>query len=242
MRPKHAIFPSVYDRYTIFCPIEELEQKFSVKSQSPYKESYNAAPAQRLPVITNKKPGQIQYFHWGITDTMANNKSISPRLFNLSSDNALERPAYKKILHADRCLILANGFYVWKQLSKKQRVPYFCYYKYQLPFAIAGVWEEFDDLQGNVNSTFNMLVVPSSGPLQDYQEDMPAILTTEQAASWMHDDTNLSQLGEILDNIAPGSLKMHAVSPRLTDLKNNDEGLVKPAPPADQFGNYTLFS
>lgn len=137
---------------------------------------------------------------------------------------------------------MANGFYMWKQVSKKQKVPYFCHFPHHVPFGIAGIYEEFEDLEEKLSHTFNMITVSAGPKLSAYQEDMPAILTKEQCEKWLDETAEDAELVSILDDITDTRLSMHSVSPRISDPANNDEGLIKPSTPSDQFGNYTLFS
>ena len=232
----------MFDRYTIFCEKPELEKFMGAELPVDEFVSYNAAPTQALPVVALNRKDMIQFFHWGQTAKMANNKALSTKLFNLTSDNAIQRPAYKKAIQSSRCLIGANGFYVWKQVSKKQKVPYFCYKQHHVPFGIAGIYEEFEDFDGNSFHTFNMITVPSGTKIAPYSEDMPAMLNKQQADQWLNPELALEQITELLDSITDSQLIMHAVSPRITELTYNSPDLIKPSAPSDQFGNYTLFN
>ncbi|WP_421877034.1 SOS response-associated peptidase [Marinoscillum sp.] len=232
----------MYDRYTIFCEKPELEKFMNAELPVDTFVSYNAGPTQPLPVVALNRQDMIQFFHWGQTQQMANNKALSPRLFNLTKDSAFQRPAYKKAIEKSRCLIAANGFYVWKQLSKKQKAPYFCYQQHHTPFGIAGIYEEFEDLDGNLSHTFNMITVPAQARLGSYSEDMPAILNKQMSEKWLNEELTLDDVSELLDQVTDEKLFMHAVSPRITELENNDQSLIQAAAPSDQFGNYTLFS
>ena len=232
----------MYDRYTIFCEKPELEKFMGAELPVDEFITYNAAPTQPLPVVALNRKDMIQFFHWGQTAKMANNKTLSTKLFNLTSDNALQRPTFKKAVQNSRCLIGANGFYVWKQVSKKQLVPYFCYKQHHVPFGIAGIYEEFEDFDGNSYHTFNMITVPSGNRISAYSEDMPAILDKQQADQWLNPEQNIEQLTDILGDISDAQLIMHAVSPRITETANNDRSLIQPSTPSDQFGNYTLFN
>ncbi|MEQ9306087.1 MAG: SOS response-associated peptidase [Marinoscillum sp.] len=232
----------MYDRYTLFCEKSELEKFCGAELPLDEFQTYNACPTQPLPLVTTANPKMIQFFHWGQTQQMANNKSISPRLFNLTRDSALSRPAYRKSLQNNRCVILANGFYVWKQVSKKQKVPYFCHFPHHVPFGIAGIYEEFEDFEENVSRTFNMITVSAGTKLSSYQEDMPALLTKDQSEQWLDQTLEEKDLINMLDVVADTKILMHSVSPRISDPANNDQGLITPSAPSDQFGNYTLFS
>lgn len=231
----------MYDRYTLTKSAESLSKSLGVKVPESYRPTYNAAPTQQLPIVTMTLPDQLSFHHWGLISKMANNKAISPKLFNLPAAG-LERPAYRKPLEQNRCIIPSDGFYLWKQVGKKQRVPYFAYFPNRDLFAIAGIWEEYEDLDGQLISSFNMITVGAAHVLREYQEDMPALLTVGQIKSWLDPGLPSHTAISILQNNPVTGLHLHAVSPLLNNLQINDERLIKPAPPADQFGNYTLFS
>lgn len=231
----------MYDRYTIFCEKEELEKLLGAELPVDHFFTYNAAPTQPLPVITQKKQDIIQFFHWGQTQRLANNKALSPRIYNVTKDNILQKPAYKRAVLSSRCVIGANGFYVWKQVSKKQKVPFFCYKQHHVAFGIAGIYEEFEDFDGNSSHTFNMITVTAGQRLNAYSDDMPAMLDKSMSDKWLDPDLSIDSIKELLDQVSDSKLLMHAVSPRITDTSYNDSSLIQPAAPSDQFGNYTLF-
>lgn len=232
----------MYDRYTIFCEKPELEKLLGAELPVDHYTNYNAAPTQPLPVVAQNRQDIIQFFHWGQTQKMANKKALSPRLFNLTKESALQRPTFKKALLNSRCVIAANGFYVWKQISKKQKIPYFCYKQHHIAFGFAGIFEEFEDFDGNTYHTFNMITVPATDRLGTYSEDMPAILNKEMIEKWLAPESTIESVNDILNQVNDQKILMHAVSPKITDLTNNDPSLIQPTTPSDQFGNYTLFN
>lgn len=231
----------MYDRLTIGASAEELEKKFGAKIEAGFKPTFNAAPTQKLPIITNKKPDQIQLFHWGLISKLSNNKSISQRLFNLSASLLIDKPMYQKPLMENRCIVLVDGFYTWKRLSKKQLAPYFFYKGNRELFAIAGIWEEYEDFDGTISRSFNMITTAATAPLNAFQEDKPAILDFETTKKWLSDYSNLDLVKAILENISQNDLNYHPVSPLINNLKIYDQSLIEPTQPSDQHGNYTLF-
>lgn len=232
----------MYDRYTITASKEALEKTFQVNVPEDFVSSFNASPTHLLPVIIAQEPKFVQLFQWGLISSFANNKALSPKLINLQSSLAFNRPVHRKTLMNNRCVILADGFYAWKQVSKKQRVPYFFYFNKREPFGIAGIWEESDDLEGNVTRSFNMMTVEACGEIKSHQNDMPAILKAEEIKTWLGEEISIKNLEALIKNIEASGLNMHPVSHLLSNPALSDERLIKPAPPSDQFGNYTLFS
>lgn len=232
----------MYDRYTIAASIEALKNAFQVTVPEGYKPSYNAIPTMQLPVLIPSDPVTCKLYHWGLPASLSNNKSISLKLFNLPAHSAFHRPVYRKLIEKNRCVILADGFYIWKQLSKKQKAPYYCYFSNRSPFGIAGIWEEYEDLEGNVFENFNMITVSSTHALSDYQDDMPALLNAEALSRWLDSGMTVSGAEEIIRQVTAQHILLHAVSPMIVNAQIDDERLIKPTTPSDQFGNYTLFS
>ena len=186
-------------------------------------------------------PETVQMAQWGFIGALANNKSISPKLYNLPANSAFERPTYRRSLGTNRCVIPADGFFAWKQVSKKQRIPYYFYFNDRSVFGIAGIWEGYEDMEGNFSRSFNMMTIDTAENLS-YQEDMPAILKPEQFSQWLSPETAMESLSEMLGHAGSRDLQSHPVSPLLINSVSNDPKVIAPTPPSDQFGNYTLFS
>ena len=142
------------DRYSITAPLQKLAERFSVDVPEGYVPRYNAAPSQLLPVITTDSPEGVSFFYWGIAPAWAKNKSISERIINLRADQLSERPIALKTLKKRRCIIPADGFYGWKKVGKKTSIPYRFTLKSKALFSFPGIWEEYDDDEGNFFHTF----------------------------------------------------------------------------------------
>ena len=137
---------------------------------------------------------------------------------------------------------MADGFFLWKQIGKKQNTPYHFYLTNHSPFGIAALWEDYEDMDGKNTQSFIMLTTESSKEVAPYQEDMPLLLDRESMKKWLQTDLEMTDINEILNQKPSGSLKFHAVSPMINNLENNSPELIKTAVPSDQHGNYTLFS
>ncbi|WP_258104479.1 SOS response-associated peptidase [Marinoscillum sp. MHG1-6] len=231
----------MFDRYTVGFSPETIEKVLGKNVEEPFEPTYNAAPTQKLPVVTNTSPEAVQLYYWGLSSKLSNNKSISKRLFNLASDAALGRPMYRKILGTNRCWILTDGLYVWKQVSKKIQTPYYFHRPNKEPMIIAGVYEEFEEFDGSVSNSFNMITVPTKAPLIGYSEDAPALLDEKQAESWLDPALEFEELESILNNINLKELTFYSVSPMINNLNLTGASLIEPSQPSDQHGNYTLF-
>lgn len=228
------------DRYSLMAGADKVKSFFSIDPHGLERPRYNAAPAQLLPVITLGSAG-LSHFYWGTAPEWSKNKPIGEKIINVRIEQINERPTLRKQLKKSRCIIPADGFYDWKKIGKKTAVPYRFELKPKGLFAIAGVWDEYDDEDGNMIHTFMMITVPSAGSVAGISERMPAMLTPEETSVWMNSEAAEEQLLSCL-HAFEGKLESFSVSPRIGDPNADDATLIIPAPPADQFGNLTLFS
>lgn len=228
------------DRYSLTVGADKLQAFFSIDPHGHEKPRYNAAPAHLLPVITLGSAG-LSHFYWGTAPEWSKNKPIGEKIINVRVEQMNERPTLKKQLKKSRCIIPADGFYSWKKIGKKSAVPYRIELKTKGLFAIAGVWDEYDDEEGNMIHTFMMITVPSNGIIAGITDRMPAILAKDEIGLWMNAEATEDQLMSCL-HTSDGSFESFSVSPRIADPNADDATLIIPVPPADQHGNLTLFN
>ena len=166
---------------------------------------------------------------------------MSPKLFNTELSQIHTKSSVRKSLQLNRCLIYADGFFVWKQIARRALTPYYIYPSDKQPFCIAGYWEEKDEFVENSADSFIMLTVPSNQLLSDYQEDMPLILPKSKISNWMDPGLDVQQIRDWTELPLEINMSIHPVSPAINSPDINDSRLIQVSKPADQHGNYTLF-
>lgn len=228
-------------RYSICAPAETIVRRFSVEVPAAYKPNYNAAPAQLLPIITNTGPGGISYFYWGIAPGWSKNKPISEKVIHVLAELIPEKPVFRRMLSARRCLVPADGFFTWKKLGKKTQVPHRYTLQNKEVFSMAGVWEEYDDENGEQFHTFMTITCPANDLVALTTDRMPVILPREAEQAWLSNDTSLEDLINYLKPYDAAKMDYYTISPRINTPEANDAALILPTPPTDQFGNLTLF-
>ena len=229
------------DRYSITASATKIHERFRSEVLDTYIPKYNAAPTQLLPVITHSTPHGVSTFFWGTTPEWSKNKALGEKIINVRAETILEKPALKKAMMKTRCLIPADGFYAWKKVGKKTAIPYRFLALDQELFSFAGLWEEFEDSEGNEMHTFSIITIMANAMVATVQERMPAILTPASEKIWMNQESNETDLIQVLVPYAAEKMNFYPVSPRINDSNANVPSLIVPTPPADQFGNLTLF-
>ena len=228
------------ERYSITVPADVLADRFAVDVPDFYKPHYNASPTQLLPVITAASKG-ISLFYWGTSPEWANNKVPAEKIINLSAENFEEKPALKRALKKARCIIPADGFYVWRKVGKKTNIPYRFAASDNDVFSFAGMWEEFEDTEGQEIHTFKIITSPPNEQLALFTDRMPLILTRETENLWLNENADEETLLMLLKTSPTVSLNNYPVSPMISNSQQDLASMILPTPPSDQHGNLTLF-
>jgi putative SOS response-associated peptidase YedK len=229
------------ERYSITVSADVIRERFSVDVPEFYKPRFNAAPTQLLPVITSASPRGVSLFYWGTSPEWSKNKVLSERSINIRSESFEDKPALKRALKKNRCLIPADGFYGWKKVGKKTNIPYRFVLNSRDPFSIAGLWEEFEDTDGNEIQTFTMITQTSNELVSLVQERMPVILNRQTEKLWLDANSDEETLLGTLTRYPAAAMNNYPVAPTISDSTTDLPSMIIPTPPADQHGNLTLF-
>lgn len=229
------------ERYSITASPEKIEQRFHADVLDTYAPNFNAAPTHLLPVITSGSAEGISTFYWGTLPEWAKNKTLSERIINTRVEAIPEKPILRKQLMKHRCLIPADGFYAWRKVGKKTSIPYRLVTNDQDLFSFAGIWDEFEDTDGNEFHTFSIITAEATGVVATIQERIPVIFSKEREQVWLDRDSSEENLMKILVPYPSEKMTHYPVSPRINNASTNVPSLIIPTPPSDQFGNLTLF-
>jgi putative SOS response-associated peptidase YedK len=229
------------ERYSITATATKIKDRFDADVLETYVPHYNAAPTHLLPVIMSSSPHGVSTFYWGTSPEWSKNKTLSEKIINVRTESILEKPMLKKGMMKNRCLILADGFYAWKKVGKKTSIPYRIIANDQDLFSFAGIWEEFEDTDGNEFHTFSIITTVANGMIAPIHERMPVILTKDTEKIWMDMHSRENDLMNVLVAYPAEKMNNYPVSSRINNANTNVPSLITPTPPVDQFGNLTLF-
>ncbi|RQH01996.1 SOS response-associated peptidase [Natrarchaeobius oligotrophus] len=143
-------------RYTIVLERDDLEERFDATVADSFSPRYNAAPGQRLPVITDEAPDRLRRLEWGLVPPWVDEARTSDGLVNARAETIDEKPSFRsayrrpsdrlgerdelsKAASAGRCLVPADGFYEW--VDDVDNRPYRIGFGDDRPFAMAGLWQ-----------------------------------------------------------------------------------------------------
>ncbi len=224
-------------KYAFYSSPEIQEKKFGIQDFGDFEPRYNINPSDRVPLVTTMPAKKLDFFYWGIIPEWSKNKSVSSKLTEVPAEDFMSKTSLKNALSSRRCAILMDGFYAWKPISKKRKIPYFIYLADKTPFLAAGIFEQSADEK---LYTFRIITVPPNELMRDYEQRLPAILPVEDAATWLDKTTTPENCMALLQPLSAKKMSAHPVSPLINTRFDGPE-VLQVTQPVDQFGNYTLF-
>jgi putative SOS response-associated peptidase YedK len=228
-------------RYSLSKSKIELEERFQAEMLVDFKQRFNIAPTQLVPVITSDSPKGFSFFYWGITPDFGQNKPVAQKLINARSETITEKISFKGSFQRRRCLIPADGFFEWKKLGKKTKIPYRFTLREDEIFSFAGIWEEYETVSGESQHTFLILTTTPNEVVEEVHDRMPVILKRDQEKKWLDKYSSEEELAKMLLPFPAELMQSYTVSPLVNSVQNDSPGILRRTSPMDQFGNYTLF-
>ncbi|EMA53500.1 MULTISPECIES: SOS response-associated peptidase [Halococcus] len=226
-------------RYTIFTPPDTLEDRFSVTTRRSLEPRYNAAPGQKLPVITNDAPETIDHLQWGLIPGWADDPSIGNRLINARAETVDEKRSFKEAYERRRCLVLADGFYEWTETDAGKQ-PYRVTIDGGEPFALAGLWERWHppqkqtgldefgdgepDSEADPIETFTIVTTEPNSVIEPLHDRMAVVLSPDSERQWLAGEADGK---ELLEPYPAEEMRAYPVSTAVNSPANDSSELVE---------------
>ena len=136
--------------------------------------------------------------------------------------------AYRNAFKHRRCLIPAEGFYVWKA-GKGDKTPFLIRREGGEPFAMAWLWERWHGGEGETIESCTIIVTDANELVQEIHDRMPVILGREDHAGWLDpDNEDADRLLAMLRPADPERWTTHSVSRQVNSPRNDGSELLEP--------------
>lgn len=227
-------------RFTLASNPEALQQTF-FNFHVPINLSprYNISPTQDVAVIANTptdteihpEMGQVAFFHWGLIPSWAKDPKIGNRMINARSETLAEKPSFRSAYKRKRCLILADGYYEWKQVpGDRRKQPVYIRLQSQKPFALAGLWEvwQAEGMDEPIRSC-TIITCPPNDLLEKIHHRMPVILPQDTYAEWLApDEQSADNLQPLLVPYSDEEMEAYPVSTFVNRPTNDSPECIAP--------------
>lgn len=204
---------------------------------------YNIAPSQQALVVTSELPRRLQPMKWGLLPAAVRDLKGFKPLVNVQGESLTVKPIFREAFRQRRCLVVADGFFEWKETPIGKQPMYMQARTGQF-LCFAGVWDAWTDAEGRPQRTFAILTTEPNGFMADIHERMPVILGGDDRQHWLNPARTTDDLLQLLRPCPDDVLQAHRVSALVNSTRNEMPELILPLdmlPPGFEGGQQSLF-
>jgi len=211
--------------YSINKDPEYLERRFEAEFDEDFHKIYHVSAFEKrsLPVIRGDKADRFSFFDWGLVPFWVKDneeaEEIRMKTGNARADTLFDKPSYRVPIRKRRCLIVADGFFEWREV-KGRNYPYYIKMKDDDAFAFAGIWDEWTDKKaGDKLMTFSLITTDANPLLEkvhNKKKRMPAILSKADERRWLKDDISKDYVGHMLKPYEEKELEAYPIKRLIT--------------------------
>lgn len=200
---------------------------------APWAPRYNLAPTQPVPVLLEEEGRTIQLFRWGLIPSGAKDPRVGNRMINARRETLAERPAFRDAFRRHRCLVLADGFYEWRdEGAGRRKTPHYIRLRSRRPFTFAALWSPWKSPAGEWIRTVTIVTGEPNSLVQPVHDRMPVILPPENRDAWLaRDNEDEVALDAMLRSFPPADMEMFPVSRFVNAVANEGPACIEPADP-----------
>ena len=208
-------------RYTWSCKNKLPRVKDFQLPTPPSSVSFNRAPGQSHPIITEKngKPSW-SYADWGL-NLLIKQSRVKIKPINARIESILEKNIFKKPFENTRCLIPADGYYEWQNLEY-EKYPYYHFKSDKSSFLMAGIYTVTEN-----SKSFAIMTHSAAKNLSHIHNRMPVFFDKSRAEMWINLDNQFSELKGEMTEIKE-VLNYYQVSDFVNKPNNNSVACIAP--------------
>lgn len=218
-------------RYSQTADGEKLGERFGCKiAPGKISRRYNIAPMQEAPVVVAEGTRQLKPMQWGLVPSWAKEAAIGNKMINARAETLTEKPSFRKSFERQRCLVPADGFYEWRKLGQRTKVPVRITLRSREPFAFAGLWDTWKKPDSGELQSFTIVTTEPNELMRPIHNRMPVILRREDEEMWLDPDLrDTARLLPALTPYPPGEMDAYDVSALVNSPKNDVPECIAPA-------------
>jgi putative SOS response-associated peptidase YedK len=219
-------------RFTLGKTADVLAQSVRLATVPDWQPRYNIAPTQRVPTMfcpAQAAERQFRLLRWGLVPSWAKDLTIGAKLINARAETVSEKPSFRAAFKQQRCLVLADGFYEWRRLSRKKQPYYFQLQDGEL-FAFAGLWERWQR-NGDTIESCTIVTTQANQLVASVHDRMPVMLAAADYDVWLDPATPIDQLQALLHPYASEAMYCYPVSAIVNTPTRDDPSCIHPSEP-----------
>lgn len=219
-------------RYARHSSVHEFAELFGAQAELDLAPSFNVAPTQGVLAAREAPSGErcLVLLRWGLVPYWSKGPDSRYSMINARADTVDSKPAYRAAFRRRRCLIAMNGFYEWQRAAAGKQ-PFFIGLLDGGPFAVAGLWERWQDPDGRVIESCAVVTTDANERLAEIHDRMPVILAPDAYRAWLDPGcADVALLKALLRPYPAEALLAYPVSRHVNSVANDDAACTQRLP------------
>lgn len=217
-------------RFALYASAEEVVKRFQRVETPLFEPRYNIAPAQSVDAVRVTPAGRrLSLLRWGLIPSWASDPTIGNKLLNARCETAAEKPSFRSAFKQRRCLIPASAFYEWQKLSARSKQPYCIRPRDGGLFALAGLWEKWNNQHGEVVESCTILTTESNELMCPIHDRMPVILDSAGESAWLDQHCSADTLRSLFVPFASERMEVYPVGAWVSNARHEGPRCLEPA-------------
>ena len=169
-------------------------------------------PTEPVAVVAAREFSQgarrhFRLMRWGFLPGFVKDPASFPLLLNARAESVLEKPSFRAAFKRRRCLIPADGYYLWRDAGGRRKQAFLVQAETGGLLALAGLYETYLDASGGEIDTACVLTTQAGAALQELSDRAPVIVPRAQIGRWLDHEATLEPALALLAPAPAGLLR-----------------------------------
>lgn len=222
-------------RYFLHASADDLTRLFGNMPMPFLQPRYNIAPTQPVPVVRQGANGrrEMVLLRWGLIPAWSKGPDARFSMINARAETVAQKPAYRNAFRYRRCLLPADGFYEWRATASGKQ-PHVIRPRDGGTLALAGIWEHWQDADGNEIESCSILVRAANAEVSRVHDRMPVVIAPSAFDLWLDTRAQKPQpLETLIAAQQPPGYDIYPVARAVNSPTNDSHDLIEPLPVED---------
>lgn len=199
----------------------DVRARFPIGEAVEVRQRFNIAPGDHVLAVTVDREGEPrgEQLRWGLLPAWSDSPGKRVKMINARAETVSTRAAFRTAFERFRCLIIADGFYEWRNLGPRRPKQAFHIARADgALFAFAGLWSIWRGERETVRSC-TILTCPANQAIAPIHDRMPVILDRDAEGAWLDPETDHTTLGGVLAGLPAEATALRPVGPSVNDAR-----------------------
>ncbi len=182
--------------YSLRSAPEELRNLFNYRQQPNFPPREHVHPASPIAIVRagHDSAPEFALVRWGFVPSWAKEMLPGRPLINARSETVYEKASFKNAIRRRRCLIPADGFYEWQDVSAPRKQAWFIHRPDDSLFAFGGIWEHWLAPDGSELESAAMLTTAPNALLANIHDRSPVVIHPQDFTRWLSSEEKVQDL------------------------------------------------